>query len=74
MNWQNWMRIAHWGHSLGILLVIAAAWGYFATDVSNELTGMVAIASAFAIGLLMMAPYPVMLFISWARKQDRTGN
>ncbi|GLP97268.1 hypothetical protein GCM10007895_25750 [Paraferrimonas sedimenticola] len=55
-------------------MVVAGFASYWYTDWGQAIGGLLIIASAIAIGLLMMAPYPVMLFFAWARNQDQQNN
>ena len=61
-------------HMFGLLCVGIGAGLYLLTDVANEITGMLIIASLIGAGLLIMAPYPVALVFDWAQKQHINQN
>ncbi|WP_153916275.1 hypothetical protein [Shewanella sp. TC10] len=61
-------------HMLGLLFVGIGACLYLLTDVSNEISGMMLVASLIGVGLLIMAPYPVALVIESAQKQQTNEN
>lgn len=66
-NIINMLKYLHW---FGVLLLICGISVYLFTAMSLEVSGMLLIASLIGIGLVMMSPYPVALFIQWAKKQD----
>lgn len=43
---------------------------YMLTQWSLEISGMLLISSLIGLGLVLMSPYPVVLFIQWAKRQD----
>ncbi|MCL1065944.1 hypothetical protein L2735_03865 [Shewanella olleyana] len=61
-------------HMLGLLFVGIGACLYLLTEVSNEMSGMMLIASLIGVGFLIMAPYPVLLVFEWAQKQQSNGH
>ena len=61
-------------HMFGLLSVGIGAGLYLLTDVANEISGMLLVASLIGIGLLVMAPYPVALVFDWAQKQNSDGS
>ncbi len=44
---------------------------YMLTDMALEVSGMLTIASLIGLGLVFMSPYPVVIFIQWAKAQDQ---
>ncbi|WP_076540800.1 hypothetical protein [Shewanella sp. UCD-KL21] len=57
-------------HSLGLLAVAAGAGLYLFTEMANQVSGMLLIASLIGIGFVIMAPYPIALVFGWAQKQQ----
>ncbi|WP_394205263.1 hypothetical protein [Shewanella waksmanii] len=50
-------------------MVLAGTVSYLYSDLAQDVTGMVTIASLIGIGLVAMSPFPVVLFIQWAKAQ-----
>lgn len=69
-NIINMLKILHW---IGVLLLICGIGVYLFTTMSLEVSGMLLIASLIGVGLVLMSPYPVALFIQWAKKQDENS-
>lgn len=69
-NIINMLKILHW---IGVLLLICGIGVYLFTTMSQEVSGMLLIASLIGVGLVLMSPYPVALFIQWAKKQDENS-
>ncbi len=44
--------------------------GYFFTQLSLELSGMLVLSSLIGVGLMLMSPYPIVEFLQWAQQQD----
>ncbi|WP_424527531.1 hypothetical protein [Shewanella indica] len=44
---------------------------YMLTTMALEVSGMLIIASLIGLGLVFMSPYPVVIFIQWAKAQDQ---
>lgn len=66
-----YLKLADW---LGLSLVAMGSCLHYFTLLGEKVMGMVLIASLIGIGLVMMSPFPVALFIQWAQKQDTTPN
>ncbi|MCH1929663.1 hypothetical protein L9G16_05665 [Shewanella sp. A25] len=64
---MNLLKFLHW---LGVLLLGCGSAAFMLTDMSLKVTGMLVISSLIGLGLVLMSPYPVVLFIQWAKKQD----
>ncbi|GIU23104.1 hypothetical protein [Shewanella sp. MBTL60-007] len=60
------LKILHW---LGLSMLLCAVGIYFLSDMSQRVEGMVMIASLSGLGMVMMSPFPIALFLDWARKQ-----
>ncbi|MCG9695715.1 hypothetical protein [Shewanella sp. Isolate11] len=61
------LKVVHW---IGLLLLIAGLTLYGLTEVTHKIAGMVLVASLIGFGLVMMSPFPIVLFIQWAKAQD----
>ncbi|WP_144210867.1 hypothetical protein [Shewanella donghaensis] len=61
-------------HMVGLLFVGVGAGLYLLTDVANEVSGMLTIASLIGLGFVIMAPYPVVLIFEWSQKQQLNSN
>ncbi|WP_258405953.1 hypothetical protein [Shewanella acanthi] len=64
---MNLLKFLHW---LGFLMLGCGAVLFLLTDLSLKVSGMLVISSLIGLGLVLMSPYPVVLFIQWAKKQD----
>lgn len=51
-------------------MLLSAVGIYFMSDLQQQVSGMVIIASLAGIGMVMMSPFPVALFLQWARAQS----
>ena len=51
-------------------MLLSAVGIYFMSDLQQQVSGMVIIASLAGIGMVMMSPFPVELFLQWARAQS----
>jgi hypothetical protein len=56
-------------HFIGLFLFLLGLWGYFLTQMSLELSGMLLLSSLIGVGLMLMSPYPIVLFLQWAQQQ-----
>lgn len=66
---MNLLKFLHW---LGVLMLVCGLGLYMLTEWSLEIRGMLLIASLIGAGLVLISPYPVVLVIQWAkRQQDR---
>ncbi|QDZ92234.1 hypothetical protein D0436_18225 [Shewanella decolorationis] len=64
---MNLLKFLHW---LGVLMLVCGLGSYMLTQWSLEISGMLLISSLIGLGLVLMSPYPVVLFIQWAKRQD----
>ena len=64
---MNLLKFLHW---LGVLMLVCGLGFYMLTQWSLEISGMLLISSLIGLGLVLMSPYPVVLFIQWATRQD----
>ncbi|ABV86104.1 hypothetical protein [Shewanella pealeana] len=60
------LKILHW---LGLSLLLSGVGIYFLSDLSQQVEGMVLIACLSGLGMVMMSPFPIALFLEWAQKQ-----
>ncbi|GIU07172.1 MULTISPECIES: hypothetical protein [unclassified Shewanella] len=60
------LKILHW---LGLSMLLSGVGIYFLSNLSQQLEGMVLIASLSGLGMVMMSPFPIALFLEWAQKQ-----
>ncbi len=70
-NVISYLKLAHW---LGLGLVLVGTGLHYFTLLGDKIMGMTLIASLIGIGLVMMSPFPIALFIQWAQKQDTKAN
>jgi hypothetical protein len=56
-------------HFIGLAMFLLGLAGYFLTQLSLELSGMLLLSSLIAVGLMLMSPYPIVLFVQWAQQQ-----
>ncbi|WP_299801690.1 hypothetical protein [uncultured Shewanella sp.] len=61
------LKILHW---LGLSMLLSGVGIYFLSNLSEQVEGMVLIASLSGLGMVMMSPFPIALFLEWARKQS----
>jgi hypothetical protein len=67
-------------HIIGLSMFTLGLWGYLMTQLSLELSGMLLLSSLIGVGLMLMSPYPIVLFLQWAQQQtanqagDQSGN
>ncbi|GIU03219.1 hypothetical protein C9I43_12155 [Shewanella morhuae] len=69
-NTMNLLKFLHW---LGVLMLVCGLGLYMLTQWSLDISGMLVIACLIGLGLVLMSPYPVVLFIQWAKRQDDIG-
>ncbi|AYV12677.1 hypothetical protein I6M49_04690 [Shewanella algae] len=62
------LKLLHW---IGVLMLLGGIGLYMLTDMALEVSGMLIIASLIGLGLVFMSPYPVVIFIQWAKAQDQ---
>lgn len=63
----NLLKFLHW---LGVLMLVCGVGVYMLTQWSLDISGMLFISSLIGLGLVLMSPYPVALFIQWAKQQE----
>ncbi|QFU21455.1 hypothetical protein FM038_004355 [Shewanella eurypsychrophilus] len=61
------IKLLHW---LGVMLLLGGIGGYLFTEVTLEISGMVLVSSMIGLGAVLMSPFPIVLFIQWARAQE----
>ncbi|WP_041415843.1 hypothetical protein [Shewanella halifaxensis] len=61
------LKILHW---IGLSMLLCAVGVLFLSNMSQQVEGMVLIASLAGLGMVMMSPFPIALFFEWARKQN----
>ncbi|GGI99035.1 hypothetical protein GCM10007978_41050 [Shewanella hanedai] len=61
------LKVMHW---MGLVLLITGVATYLFTDMSQVVSGMVTVSTLIGLGAVMMSPFPVVLFIQWARRQE----
>ncbi|PIW61343.1 hypothetical protein [Shewanella sp. CG12_big_fil_rev_8_21_14_0_65_47_15] len=64
---MNLLKFLHW---LGVLMLVCGLGIYLLTQWSLYISGMLLISTLIGLGLVLMSPYPVVLFIQWAKRQD----
>ncbi|MGS0676415.1 hypothetical protein [Shewanella sp. 0m-4] len=62
------LKIFHW---IGLSMLLCALGIYFMSNMSQQVEGMVIIASLSGLGMVMMSPFPIALFLEWAQKQNQ---
>ncbi|EGM71517.1 hypothetical protein [Shewanella sp. HN-41] len=68
---MNLLKFLHW---LGVLMLVCGIGIYLLTQWSQEISGMLLISTLIGLGLVLMSPYPVVLFVQWAKRQDAESN
>ncbi|WOT05714.1 hypothetical protein [Shewanella youngdeokensis] len=61
------LKRMHW---LGFSLLLSSTGLYSFTEIALEVTGMVLIACLAGLGMVLMSPFPIALFLQWAQKQN----
>ncbi|ABV35475.1 conserved hypothetical protein [Shewanella sediminis HAW-EB3] len=62
------LKVMHW---VGLFMFIIGVLAYLFTDMALVISGMVLVSSLIGLGLVMMSPFPIVIFIQWAREQDK---
>ncbi|WP_281213106.1 hypothetical protein [Shewanella insulae] len=62
------LKLAHW---LGLAMVLAGLGIYGLTSWTEQIQGILLVSSLIGLGLVMMSPFPIVLFIQWAKAQER---
>ncbi|WP_041508520.1 hypothetical protein [Shewanella sp. cp20] len=63
------LKLAHW---LGLAMVMVGLGIYGLTSWTEQMQGILLVSSLLGLGLVMMSPFPIVLFIQWAKAQDQT--
>ncbi|MCL1041730.1 MULTISPECIES: hypothetical protein [Shewanella] len=61
------LKIAHW---LGLIMVLAGLGIYGLTQWTEQIQGILLVSSLIGLGLVMMSPFPIVMFIQWAKAQE----
>ncbi|WP_299796127.1 hypothetical protein [uncultured Shewanella sp.] len=64
------MKILKMMHWLGLIMFTAGVFAYQFTEVTQTINGMVMVSSLIGLGAVSMSPFPIVIFIQWARAQD----
>ncbi|WP_208764165.1 hypothetical protein [Shewanella aestuarii] len=64
----KWLKVLHY---IGSLMMLFGGYLLLFTQTSQQIDGMMVVASLIGLGLLMMAPYPVALVIEWSHRQQK---
>ncbi|WP_308444237.1 hypothetical protein [Shewanella sairae] len=51
-------------------MLLTAVGIYFLSDWPQQIAGMVLVASLSGLGMVLMSPFPIALFLQWAKAQD----
>jgi Na+/melibiose symporter-like transporter len=57
-------------HFVGVIMFLEGVGLYWQSDIGQQVSGMLVIASLIGVGTLIMSPLPVALVIEWAKKQS----
>ena len=63
------LKLAHW---LALAMVMVGLGIYGLTSWTEQMQGILLVSSLLGLGLVMMSPFPIVLFIQWAKAQDQT--
>ncbi|QYJ83155.1 hypothetical protein [Shewanella aegiceratis] len=63
------LKLAHW---LGLAMVLAGLGIYGLTSWTEQIQGILLVSSLIGLGLVMMSPFPIVLFFQWAKAQDQS--
>ena len=63
------LKIAHW---VGVCMLLAGLAIYGFTSLTQEINGMLLVATLIGLGLVMMSPFPIVMFIQWAKTQGES--
>jgi uncharacterized protein with FMN-binding domain len=64
------LTLFKWLHFLGLLMFILGLCGYAFTTLQLTLNGILALSVLIGVGLMIMSPYPIVLFLQWAQKES----
>lgn len=62
------LKVAHW---VGVLMLLSGLTIYGLTSLAQQIDGMLLVSSLIGLGLVLMSPFPVVLFIQWGQKQEK---
>lgn len=65
------LKVAHW---LGVLMLATGIMLYSFTTLTQEVSGILLISCLIGLGLVLMSPFPMVLFIQWARAQENSNS
>ncbi|WP_237524136.1 hypothetical protein [Shewanella sp. KX20019] len=65
-NVINYLKMLHW---VGLSMLLCGVGLFFFTEMAQQVTGMMLIACLAGLGMVMMSPFPIALFLQWARDQ-----
>ncbi|MCZ4339036.1 hypothetical protein [Shewanella colwelliana] len=65
------LKIAHW---LGVFMLATGIMLYSFTALTQEVSGILLISCLIGLGLVLMSPFPMVLFIQWARAQENSNS
>jgi Na+/melibiose symporter-like transporter len=57
-------------HFVGLIMLLVGVGLYWQSDIGQQVSGMLVIASLIGVGTLIMSPLPVALVIEWDKKQS----
>jgi hypothetical protein len=64
------LTLFKWLHFLGLLMFILGLCGYAFTTLQLTLNGILVLSVFIGVGLMIMSPYPIVLFLQWAQKES----
>lgn len=67
-NVINYLKMLHW---VGLSMLLCGVGLYFFTELTQQVTGMTIVASLAGLGMVMMSPFPIALFLQWAQAQNQ---
>ncbi|MEC4728136.1 hypothetical protein HWQ46_21605 [Shewanella sp. D64] len=62
------LKVMHW---LGLVLLFSGVALYLFTDISQVVSGIVTVSTLIGLGAVMISPFPVVLFIQWAKAHEK---
>lgn len=65
------LKVAHW---LGVFMLATGIMLYSFTTLTQEVSGILLISCLIGLGLVLMSPFPMVLFIQWARAQENSNS
>jgi uncharacterized membrane protein len=65
-NVINYLKMLHW---IGLSMQLCGIGLFFFTEMQQQVTGITIIASLAGLGMVMMSPFPIALFLQWAKDQ-----